>query len=215
VSIEEVAVLAPEDREARRQGYAEDVWRIAERDGAERVSMRAIAAEEGTSVGMLQHHFADKDEILALAIRSRILSKQTRLERAIRRLGASPDPARVLAVALHHQLPLTPVLQQEAWLLQRWLASEARSPLKEEIRLDSERVLSEVIGGALNTAQGQGQLDEQADPGVLTDTLLALRDGLMQRLVLGRITGPRATEIIETEVDALLGGPQMTSEPAR
>ncbi len=206
-------MLAPEDREARRQSYVDAVWHIAERDGAERVSMRAIAAEAGTSVGMLQHHFADKDEILALAIRSRILSKQTLLERAIRRLGAEPDPGQVLAVGLRHQLPLTPALRREAWVLQSWLASGARSPLKEEMRLDGERVLSEVIGGALHTAHAQHRLVGQVDLGVLTDTLLALRDGLMQRLVLGRITGPRATEIIETEVDALLGGPQVRPGP--
>lgn len=203
----EVAVLAPEDRETRRQAYADAVWRIVERDGAERTSMRAIAAEAGTSLGMLQHHFADKNEILALAIRGRIVSKQTRLERAIRRLGAEPDPARVLVVALHHQLPLTLALRREAWVLQRWLASDARSPLKEEIRLDGERVLSQVVGGALEAARAQGRLAEPADLGVLTDTLLALRDGLMQRLVLGRITGRRATEIIETEVGALLDAP--------
>ena len=200
-------MLAPEDREARRQGYVDAVWRIVERSGAERVSMRAIAAEAGTSLGMLQHHFADKDEILALAIRGRVLSKQTRLERAIRRLGAEPDPAGALAVALHHQLPLTPALREEAWVLQRWLATEARSPLKEEMRFDGEQFLSEVIGAALGTALAQGRITGPADLGVLTDTLLALRDGLMQRLVLGRITGPRATEIIETEVGGLLGPP--------
>lgn len=197
-------MLAPEDRETRRQAYADAVWRIVERDGAERTSMRAIAAEAGTSLGMLQHHFADKDEILALAIRGRMLAKQIQLERAIRRLGTDPDPARILVVALHHQLPLTASLRQEAWVLQHWLASDARSPLKEEIRLDGEAVLSELIGGALGTARSQGRLPETADLGVLTDTLLALRDGLMQRLVLGRITGRRATEIIETEVGALL-----------
>src|SRR5262245_19327635 len=55
-------MLGPEDREARRQGYVQALWRIAERDGADRATMRAIAAEAGTSLGMLQYHFSDKDE---------------------------------------------------------------------------------------------------------------------------------------------------------
>ena len=198
-------MLAPEDRDARRQGYADAVWRIVERDGAERVSMRAIAAQAGTSLGMLQHHFADKDEILALAIRDRITSKQVRLERAIRRLGPEPDPARVLVAALRHQLPLTRALRQEAWVLQRWLAIETRSPLKEEFRLEAERVLFAIIGGALDAARAQGRLPEQLDISVVTDALLTLREGLMLRLVLGRIGASRATEIIEAEVGAMLG----------
>ena len=72
-------MLAPVDRDARRQRYVKAVWRIAERDGAEHVSMRAIAAEAGTSVGMLQHHFTDKDEILVAAIRSRLEAKSAQL----------------------------------------------------------------------------------------------------------------------------------------
>ncbi|HET6952285.1 MAG TPA: TetR/AcrR family transcriptional regulator [Acidimicrobiales bacterium] len=182
------------------------MWQIAERDGVERASMRAIAAEAGTSVGMLQHHFSDKEEILAAAIRSRMASKHARLARSIARLGSSPDPAQVLVVALRHRLPLTSKLHTEARVLQHWLSSDVRSPLKAEVLLEGEQVLSTIIGRALREAQARGQLAAHLDVEVLTCALVALNDGLMHSLMLGRHGARRATAIIETQVSALLNG---------
>jgi AcrR family transcriptional regulator len=197
-------MLAPEDRDARRQRYVEAVWRIAERDGAERVSMRAIAAEAGTSVGMLQHHFTDKDEILDAAIRSRLEAKAAQLARAVDRLGPDADPAQVLTVALRHRLPLTQSLLVEAQVLALWLAGDVRSPLKMAVLAQSERELCDVIVSALLDARAQGRLVDRVDIDVITGALVALNDGLMHGLVLGRYSSRRANEIIQAQISALL-----------
>ncbi len=197
-------MLAPEDRDAKRQRYVEAVWCIAERDGVERASMRAIAAEAGTSVGMLQHHFADKDEILVAAIRSRLEAKSALLARTVGQLGPNADPAQVLSVALRHRLPLTPSLLVEAQVLALWLAGDIRSPLKTAVLSESERELSDVIGTALMAARAQGRLDDRVDIDGILGALVALNDGLMHGLVLGRYTARRANEIIEAQIGALL-----------
>ena len=199
-------MLAKEDRDARRQRYVEAVWRIAERDGVERASMRAIAAEAGTSVGMLQHHFTEKDEILEAAIRSRMEAKSARLARAVGRLGRDADPAQVLAVALRHRLPLTRSLLVEAQVLGRWLGGDVRSPLKMAVLSQSEREVYDVIVPALSDARVQGRLADRVDIDGIAGALLALNDGLMHGLVLGRCSPRRATEIIEAQIGALLTG---------
>ena len=166
--------------------------------------MRAIASEAGTSLGMLQHHFADKDELLALAIRDRMQKKHAGLIRSIERLGPDPEPAAVLVVALRHRLPLTSKLRTEARVLQYWLVTEARSPLQSEVLVESEQVLTEVIARTLGAARSQNRLSDDLDVDVLTSALLVLNDGLMRSLMLGRHTAAQAEEIIETQVRAVL-----------
>jgi AcrR family transcriptional regulator len=197
-------MLAPEDRDAKRQRYVDAVWRIAERDGVERASMRAIAAEAGTSVGMLQHHFGDKDEILDAAVRSRLEAKAARLARAVDRLGPDADPADVLVLALRHRLPLTRTLLVEAQVLALWLAGDVRSPLKASVLEESERELFDVIVPALLVARSQHRLVDDVEIDAVAGALVALNGGLMHGLVLGRYTARRATEIIEAQVGALL-----------
>jgi TetR/AcrR family transcriptional repressor of bet genes len=197
-------MLAPVDRDARRQRYIQAVWRIAERDGAERVSMRAIAAEAGTSVGMLQHHFTDKDEILVAAIRGRLEAKSAQLARAVGRLGPDADPAQVLAVALRHRLPLTRSLLVEAQVLTLWLAGDVRSPLKMAVLAQSEQELGEVIASALKHARAQGRLIDRVDIDGIAGALVALNAGLMHGLVLGRYSPRRANQIIQAQISTLL-----------
>lgn len=199
-------MLAPADRDERRQRYVEAVWRIAQRDGVERASMRAIAAEAGTSVGMLQHHFTDKDEILVAAIRSRMDAKSAQLARAVGQLGPEADPAQVLAVALRHRLPLTRSLLVEAQVLGRWLAGDVRTPLKTAVLSQSEHELSAVIETALMDARAQGRLADRVDLEGMVGALVALNDGLMHGLVLGRYSSRRARGIIEAQIGALLDG---------
>jgi len=197
-------MLAAVDRDARRQSFVEAVWRIAERDGAERVSMRAIAAEAGASVGMLQHHFTDKDEILVAAIRSRLDAKSAQLARAVGRFGPDADPAQVLAVALRHRLPLTRSLLVEAQVLTLWLAGDVRSSLKMAVLAQSEQELGEVIVSALMHARSQGRLAEGVDIDGIAGALVALNAGLMQGLVLGRYSPRRANRIIQAQISSLL-----------
>jgi AcrR family transcriptional regulator len=197
-------MLASADRDAKRQRYIEAVWRIAERDGVECVSMRAIANEAGTSVGMLQHHFTDKGEILVSAIRSRLDRKSAGLARKIKRLGPAPDVAQVLGIALRHRLPLTSSLLVEAQVLTRWLAEDLRSPLKTEVLSKTEMELSAVLAEALRQGRAQRRLSAEVDLEGLVGALVALNSGLMQGLVLGRYTPRRANRIIDAQIGALL-----------
>ena len=53
---------------AQRRSIAEAVFRLAVARGADAVSMRDVAAEAGVSLGMVQHYFRSKDEMLLFAL---------------------------------------------------------------------------------------------------------------------------------------------------
>lgn len=56
------------DHQARRLQLIDAVWRITRRDGWDAVSLRKVAAQAGVSMGMVQHYFTTKDEMLRFAI---------------------------------------------------------------------------------------------------------------------------------------------------
>src|SRR5262249_10546040 len=57
------------DHAERRGRIAEALWTVAERDGIAAATVRHVAAEAGVSVGMVQHYFSTKDEMLLFALR--------------------------------------------------------------------------------------------------------------------------------------------------
>jgi AcrR family transcriptional regulator len=73
----------------------------------EAVSLRQVAAEAGVSMGMVQHYFADKEEMVLFALSS--MTEQLRAagvadaEREASTLFALTDGLTVRALARHHE----------------------------------------------------------------------------------------------------------------
>ena len=44
------------------------LWRITRRQGWDAISLRNVAAEAGVSMGMVQHYFTTKDQMLRFAV---------------------------------------------------------------------------------------------------------------------------------------------------
>jgi len=100
---EPVAPLHPQD--AARQTLAtqrsrqllDAAARLMEREGSEAVSMQALAAEAGVSVGLIYRYFGGKDEVLLAVITQVLDAFATEVPAAID--GAGDDPVRRLAAA--------------------------------------------------------------------------------------------------------------------
>ena len=58
------------DHAARRRAIADALWRVVAREGFEGVSLRHVAAEAGVSMGMVQHYFHTKEQMLLFALDS-------------------------------------------------------------------------------------------------------------------------------------------------
>ncbi|NKQ58176.1 TetR family transcriptional regulator [Amycolatopsis sp. K13G38] len=80
------------DPESRRAEVADALFRLAEREGLHRVSLRTVAAEAGLNVGSVRHYFDSQAELMRFAMRSMIDRVSARLERRVEALG---DPARL------------------------------------------------------------------------------------------------------------------------
>ncbi len=65
------------DQRARRRQIVDAVWRVTVDRGLESVSLRQVAAEVGGSVGLLQHYFKDKNEMLLCALVDRLSNGHT------------------------------------------------------------------------------------------------------------------------------------------
>ncbi|WP_141579207.1 TetR/AcrR family transcriptional regulator [Actinomadura sp. WMMA1423] len=70
------------------------MWRIAAEAGLDAVTMSAVAAEAGTSVGRIQHYFPGKDDLLGAAA----ATLRDRIDRHARdALGRVPTDADAMA----------------------------------------------------------------------------------------------------------------------
>ncbi|WP_200329028.1 TetR family transcriptional regulator C-terminal domain-containing protein [Leucobacter sp. L43] len=57
------------DHEQRRVEIGEALLRVLARDGVQQVSIRSVAAEAGWTRGVIEHYFADRDDLLLFAYR--------------------------------------------------------------------------------------------------------------------------------------------------
>src|SRR5450432_1420473 len=76
--------------EQRRQELIDATIECLKRYGHEGLSMRAIAAEAGVSLGLINHHFPNKDELIAAAYRHFNIELVDGLKAAVLKAEASP-----------------------------------------------------------------------------------------------------------------------------
>ena len=83
--------------EQRSRQLLDAAARLMEREGSEAVSMQALAAEAGVSVGLIYRYFGSKDDVLLAVIVQVLDAFAVKVPRAIEAAGA--DPVRRLAAA--------------------------------------------------------------------------------------------------------------------
>lgn len=83
--------------EHRSTQLLEAAARLMERDGSHAVSMQAVAAEAGVSVGLIYRYFGGKDDLLLAVIVGVLDSFATRVPAAVE--AAGEDPVHRLAAA--------------------------------------------------------------------------------------------------------------------
>jgi DNA-binding transcriptional regulator YbjK len=168
------------DRESRRTEIAEAYLRVVARDGADRASTRAVAAELGVAAGALWHYFLDFDQLLARAF-------QLVFERTTSRILAAADGLRglqALRATVVELIPTKEATQTEAFVV---VGLWGRVPSKPELgglqsRLEAE--WRQLILTALAEAASDGELVEGAPLPELADLLLVVASGLQVEYVL-------------------------------
>ncbi|GIH99228.1 TetR/AcrR family transcriptional regulator [Planobispora takensis] len=197
----------------RRRAVTEAVFRLIDREGLEKVSLRNVAAEAGLAVGSVRHYFTDHAELMVFAM-------QAMRERLTRRLVAHADrlldpaagvaaPAERRAAVERMLAELLPLDEERRRETVVWLAFVTAARTRPEL----QRHVSELYDGTLalvtrvlDGARQAGRLAEGADVPLEARRLCALLDGLATQGVLhpGRLVPADMLGVLRRHLDTLV-----------
>lgn len=194
--------MAPGDR---KDALIDSTLRCLATEGFEGLSTRKISAEAGVAVGLINHHFASKEDLVAQAYEHLTLSHLEIVKAAV---AAADTDARSQLSAFLRAMLTPPVLDPgalRAWVV-FWGMMERGNALGEVFDRtygDYRRFLEDILG-RLAVSSGIPLLDVN----LTTIGLLALLDGLW---IVGSLdpdscSPEEAIRLAEAWVDALVQG---------
>jgi AcrR family transcriptional regulator len=169
-----MARLSPSDRRAAIVAAA---LAVARRKGLAATTVRDVAAEMGTSSGLIHHYFASMDEVLAAAF-ARVAEAD--LERTVERMTGAGTPVAALAAFFRTYAPA-----DADWAFQLWLDAWAEAARRPAIQATSRRLnlaWQALLEGTIQSGVETGSF-VAADPGASAWRILSLVDGLALQVV--------------------------------
>jgi AcrR family transcriptional regulator len=189
------------DHEQRRAVLLAAAWRVIARSGITGLTTREIAREAGVSTGVLAHYFADKEELLAAALRLSHQQVYARIrERTQGLLGLD-----AIRVVMAEALPLDDQRLLEAQIETAFLSlAQGNTALRDLHREEFERFW-DVLHYRVGEAQKLGQILAGTDPDDVTHELIIVVEGLSQQAVLypSRATPQRQCQTLNAILDRL------------
>lgn len=189
------------DHDQRREEILEAVVRVVARDGLEKATVRVIAAETGWSTGVLQHYFADKDEMMVSALRlmyERISARGEQLLEGLTGITA-------LQELVLENLPLDDQRELETkFLMNYWsrVIREGDGVPRPERRGPQ---LIDTLSDLVREGQDAGEIRSDEAPEDVAERLLALIDGFSLHTLLDpqRLTREREEQLVRQEFQRL------------
>lgn len=175
------------------------VWRVILERGIAGVSFRTVAEAAGVSVGLVQHYYGSKDELIRASAAAMIGGSEARY----RETDASAPASEAVRHLVVHAIPTTErevdgVVVWHAYLAAS-VADDGLASLLRGAKAGQERELARHLaewmdaGEAARTAR----------------TLIALADGLGMRVITGELSGADAVETATAALD------RYSAEPPR
>jgi len=189
------------DHERRQQELVEAAWRVINRLGLERTTIREIAIESGFSTGALAHYFPTKDDILRSALERADQDIKARLDR----IPAGLPAVMKLRHALRQALPLDAERSFELTLDVNFWARALNQPSLRALQHRDHDAWRAVVVDLVAEAQAAAQLDPTRATEVVADIIVAFVDGLgLQGLVYPElVTNERIDELLDAHLAAL------------
>lgn len=189
------------EHEERRRQITEALLRIADTQGLQSASMRAVATEAGVSLRLVQYYFTTKQGLLLDALARLGTQLQARMERWI---GEARTPREVVTAVLSCILPT----DAESRRITRTYAAYYALVLSDPQVLEKQTaqppvVLEGFLARQLAAAQEAGQIAEGRDVGVAAAGLLAMVNGLGSSVLGGQRDGEEALAILRHHLDEL------------
>ncbi|WP_369183411.1 TetR/AcrR family transcriptional regulator [Streptomyces sp. Y1] len=193
------------DHEERRRQIAEALLRIADTEGLQSASMRAVATEAGVSLRLVQYYFTTKEGLLLDALARLGAQLQARMERWI---GEARAPRAVVTAVLSCILPT----DAESRRITRTYAAYYTLVLNDPEVLAKQAaqppaVLEGFLAKQLRAAREAGEIAPERDVEMAAAGLLAMVNGLGSSVLGGQRDGEQALAILRHHLDELFGGP--------
>jgi AcrR family transcriptional regulator len=169
-----MARLSPDDR---RQAIVDATLTVARRQGLGATTVRDVAAEMGTSSGLIHHYFDSMDDVLAAAFEQ---AAGGDLARARERIDGEADPVDQLEQFIESYAPA-----QSDWTMQLWLdawSEAARRPALQRVSRALNREWQAMVRAIVERGVASGRFDTD-DAGAAAWRLLSVLDGLALQVV--------------------------------
>ncbi len=169
--------MARMSAERRREAILDAALAVARRKGLAATTVRDVAAEMGSSSGLIHHYFDSMDEVLAGAFEQVAGQELAETEALLARAG---DPVAVLTAFLDSYAPVA-----EDWSFQLWLDAWAEAARRPALREASGR-LNHAWAGLVEKAIRDGvaaDLFRCEDPKGAAWRILSIIDGLALQVV--------------------------------
>ncbi len=189
----------------RRQAIVDAALRVAVAKGLASTTVRDVAAEMGTSSGLIHHYFDSMDDVLAGAFEQVAVQDLRLSERA---MGEATDAREAMRIFFRTYTPA-----DKDWAFQLWLDAWAEAARRPAIQATSRRLNLEwqaLLERTIRDGVDGGQF-RCADPAAAAWRILSLLDGLALQVVAHGTTISRedvirwATGVAEVEL-GLSGG---------
>jgi AcrR family transcriptional regulator len=168
-----------EYHDLRRRQVAEAVERLIAEHGFDGVTMAKAAAEAGVSVGLVQHYFASKDDLLRYAythVTERAMARA--LQRAKELDAHRSSIRRALHESLAERLPLDDARRAEWRVSFAFTARAVDRPDLAAVRNHTEAAIREQLAQAITNGKECGEVPTDTDAAPAAAGLLALVEGL-------------------------------------
>ena len=166
--------MAPDQR---REAIVGAALEVAVRKGLASTTVRDVAAEMGTSSGLIHHYFDSMDEVLAAAF-ERVASQD--LDLSARSMAEAASPVEALRVFFRTYTPA-----DKDWAFQLWLDAWAEAARRPAVQATSRRLNLEwqgLLERTIRAGVGDGSIS-CGDPARAAWRILSLLDGLALQVV--------------------------------
>jgi len=189
------------DHQVRRLQLLDALWRITRRDGWDAISLRKVAAEAGVSMGMVQHYFTTKDEMLRFAVEMMEEDVRQRIRERVAKLPTPPGPRLLVWTVLSEMIPSPARRSEEVEAAGIFMRRFTLSPASAARFARSGAELRQAIKDQILLARKGSEADADRDAG----GLIAILNGLMFDFVTGAQTSETALATMRTQIEFVFG----------
>ncbi|WP_433516399.1 TetR/AcrR family transcriptional regulator [Nonomuraea sp. CA-143628] len=184
-----------DDREQRRREIADALLRVAGTGGLHAATMRAVAAEAGVSLHLVQHYFATKEQLMAFALEQLVTRMADRLKERFAAIGATPRE--VVEAVLVEALPTDPQSRTFHLIYTSYAVLAMTDPALAALPfLTAPDAMEEFIATQLGKAG-------VAEPRLEAVALLAMSAGLSSGVLAGQRSADDALAALRHQLDRL------------